>query len=201
MAGGAIVGVRNYFFLDEVDDAYTENADSVLRFTWNTSRVRDRLVEIMARGSYDFVFVHLPVVRFHGHHKAATILALEAAGTLPEGERPIVLGSFVGSDAGDTTHRGFTGHPGYPISRVRADRVPFAFDLREPLDPDGRLDYRIVVNWLIAEHKSQGTMQLLMNRSSVERYWYFEVNGEAGLERTRQLFQGLVAPTVRQPAR
>lgn len=200
MAGGAIVGIRNYFFLDEVDDAYTENADSVLQFTWNASRVRDRLVELMARGSYDFVFVHLPVVRFHGHHKAATILALEAAGTLPEGERPIVLGSFVGSDVGDTTYHGFAGHPGHPITRVRTDRAPFRFDLREPLDPDGRLDYRIVVNWLIAEHKSQGTMQLLMNRSSVERYWYFEANGDRGWEATERLFRDLARPSVERSA-
>jgi LmbE family N-acetylglucosaminyl deacetylase len=109
MAGGAIVGIRNYFFLDERDDAYTENADSVLRFVWNAARVRGRLAEIMARGAYDFVFAHLPVLRFHGHHQAATILALEAAGDLPESARPIVLGSFVGVEQGDTTHLGFTG--------------------------------------------------------------------------------------------
>jgi N-acetylglucosamine malate deacetylase 2 len=198
MAGGAIVGIRNYFFLDERDDAYTENADSVLRFTWDTTRVRSRLAEIMARGAYDFVFVHLPVERFHGHHKAATILALEAVGTLPAARRPVVLGAFVGSDIGDSTHAGFTEHPGYPVTRVRRDAGPFVFDLREPLDPDGRLDYRIVVNWLIAEHKSQGTMQLLMGRWAVERFWYFDGNGEAGLEATRRLFRELAKPAVRE---
>ncbi len=198
MAGGAIVGIRNYFFLDERDDAYTENADSVLRFTWNAARVRDRLAELMARGAYDFVFVHLPVVRFHGHHKAATILALEAAASLADGHQPVVLGSFGASDTGDTTHLGFTEHPGYPITHVRAGVPPFVFDRQQPLDPTGRLDYRIVVNWLIAEHKTQGTMQLLMNRSSVERFWYFEMNGEAGLVATRRLFEDLANPGIRR---
>lgn len=195
MAGGAIVGIRNYFFLDEYDDAYTESIDSVLRSQWDADRVRARLGEIMARGGYDFVFVHLPVVRFHGAHKAATVLALEAAAAQPSGQRPVVLGSFVGTSPDDTAHRSFVEHPGYPITRVRAG-APFLFNLREPLSPDGRLDYRIAVNWLIAEHKSQGTMQLLMNIGSVERFWYFAANGEQGVETTRRLFDRLAIPVL-----
>jgi len=193
MAGGAIVGIRNYFFLDEYDDAYTENVDSVLRYQWHADRVRTRLAEIMTSGRYDFVFAHLPIEHSHGHHKAATILALQAAETLPPGRRPVVLGAFVGSVRGDTAQLGFIEHPGYPITRVRRDVAPFVFDLEEPVDPEGRLDYRIVVNWLIAEHKTQGTMQLLMNRNAVERFWYLAANGDAGLAPTRALFARLAS--------
>jgi len=196
MAGGALVGIRNYFFLDEYDDAYTENVDSVLAAVWHADRVRERLAGIMRRGRYDFVFVHLPVVPFHAHHTAATILALEAAARLDAARRPVVLGGFVGADAADTSHAAFTVHPGYPITRIRAGTPPFVFDLREPLDPGGRLDYRIVVNWLIAEHRTQGTMQLLMNGGAVERYWYFASNGDAGLAATRELFRRLAVPVV-----
>lgn len=201
MAGGAIVGVRNYFFLDEYDDAYTENVDTVLRYQWDAERVRSRLAEVMARGAYDFVFVHLPVVAFHAHHKAATILVLEAVGRLPMGARPIVLGAFVGATPDDTLHAGFREHPGYPITLVRADIKPFSFDLREPIDPQGRLDYRIVVNWVIAEHKSQGTMQLLMNQFAVERFWYFAANADGGLEAASQLFARLAVPARDVPGR
>jgi len=58
----------------------------------------------------------------------------------------------------------------------------FVFDLTEPLDPTGRLDYRIVVDLLIAEHKTQGTMQLLMNFADFERYWFFEANDSAQVD-------------------
>ena len=54
-----------------------------------------------------------------------------------------------------------------------------------------RLDYRILVNWVIAEHKSQGTMQLLMNRGEVECFWYFDANGDAGKEWVVELFDRL----------
>jgi LmbE family N-acetylglucosaminyl deacetylase len=196
MAGGKIIGLRNYFFLDEFDNAYTENVDTVLTHVWNADRVRARLREIMARGDYDFVFVHLPIPNFHAHHKAASILALEAARELPDSARPVVLGSFVGSREDSTQFgaAGFSEHPGYPITRVRADIPPFVFDRGEPLSEDGRLDYRIVVNWLIAEHKSQGTMQLFVNRGDSERFWLFEMNGPDALARTRRLFERLSVP-------
>jgi hypothetical protein len=47
------------------------------------------------------------------------------------------------------------------------------------------------VNWVIAEHKSQGTMQLLMNRGDIECFWYFDANGPAGQERVADLFEQL----------
>jgi LmbE family N-acetylglucosaminyl deacetylase len=193
MAGGQIIGIRNYFFLDQFDHAYTENIDTVVTHVWNADQVKARLQEIMTRVRYDFVFVHLPIPNFHAHHKAASILALEAASLLPESQRPIVLGSFVGSRADSTAFPAdeFTEHPGYPITRVRTDTTPFVFDRGEPLSEDGRLNYQIVVNWMIAEHKSQGTMQLLMNRGDLERFWYFAANPAGGLERTRSLFERL----------
>ena len=68
------------------------------------------------------------------------------------------------------------------------------FDRAEALDPSGRLNYQIVVNWLIAEHRTQGTMQLLVNMGDIERFWFFEANDPAGLERTEELFDRLAVP-------
>lgn len=198
MAGGEIVGIRNYFFIDEYDHAYTENVDTVLNHVWSTQEVRSELREIMSRVRYDFVFVHLPVPDFHAHHKAATILALQAATSLPDSQRPIVLGSSVGVRDGPDPFGAdqFVELPGYPITRLRTDLGPFVFDRAEALSPDGRLDYQIVVNWLIAEHKTQGTMQLLVNLGDLERFWYFEANGPDGIARTRTLFQRLAVPVL-----
>ncbi len=195
MSGGRIIGLRNYFFLDQPDPGYTENVDTVLTHAWAATQVRSRLHQIMSRGRYDFVFAHLPIPNFHAHHKAATILALEAAAALPPAERPVVLGSFVGSRTDSTQFfREFSEHPGYPITRVMASLPDFTFDRLQPLSPDGRLNYQIVVNWVIAEHKTQGTMQLLVNRGDLERYWLFEMNGAGAEARAEALFRRLEPP-------
>ncbi|UCF20899.1 MAG: PIG-L family deacetylase [Gemmatimonadota bacterium] len=196
MAGGAIIGLRNYFFMDEFDHAYTENVDTVLNHVWDAAAVRERLRQIMTRGNYDFVFVHLPVKNFHAHHVAASLLALEAASALPDSLRPVVLGCFI-ADSTDPDFFSLSDHselPGYPITRVRSDVSPFIFDRTEALSEDGRLNYQIVVNWLIAEHRTQGTMQLLINRGDRERFWIFEANGPGSLSKTEDLFERLAAP-------
>lgn len=199
-AGGKIIGIRNHFYLEQFDNAYTENVDTILSHVWNADEVRARLREIMMRHDYDFVFVHLPIPNFHAHHKSASILALEVARELPDELRPVVLGCFVGTrdSEADLVPAGYSGLAGYPITDVRTDVGPFIFDLTEPLDPSGRLNYQIVVNWLIAEHKTQGTMQLLMNLGELERFWYFGSNGPERLQSTSEFFERLAVPAPAQ---
>ena len=195
-AGGEIIGIRNHFYLNQFDNAYTENVDTILSHVWDSDEVRSQLRQIMTRFDYDFVFVHLPIPNFHAHHISASILALETARELPDSLRPIALGCFMGTrEAGqDLVPDDYIGLPGYPITRVRTDIPIFIFDRSEALDPSGRLDYRIVVNWLIAEHRTQGTMQLLMNTGDIERFWFFEANDPAQLGRTAELFERLAVP-------
>ncbi len=202
-AGGAIIGIRNHFYLDQYDNAYTENVDTILNHVWSAEEVRERLLDIMTRFDYDFVFVHLPIPNFHAHHKSASILALEAAQEMPDAVRPVVLGCFIGArDADqDLVPDGYTGLADYPITRVRTDVPPFTFDRTEKLDPNGRLDYRIIVNWLIAEHKTQGTMQLLVNMGDVERFWFFESNDAGQLQRTSDFFARLAVPALQLKGR
>ena len=95
MAGGAIVGIRNYFFLDQPDRGRTEDQDSIITYVWDADFVSDRLDYILAKESYDFVFTHLPIKPFHSHHKAATVLAIQAVSKIPENRRPVVLGSHL----------------------------------------------------------------------------------------------------------
>jgi LmbE family N-acetylglucosaminyl deacetylase len=116
MAGGAIVGIRNYFFLDQPDRGFTRSADSVLRAVWDTTFVRNRLTSILSDGSYDLVLGILPFEETHGHHKSATIMALHAALSLPPQDRPVVLGGFMCQLNGDQEMRfeGLEGHPQTP---------------------------------------------------------------------------------------
>jgi N-acetylglucosamine malate deacetylase 2 len=192
LAAGHVIGVRKYFFLDAFDHQYTVNVDTVLQHVWDAQAVEQRLYEILSEDAYDFVFCHLPIENFHGHHKAATILALRAATRFDVEHRPVVLGSFVEVE-GDTTASTFTELRGYPITKVLPG-APFRFDRMQPLNAGGQLNYRIIANWEIAEHKSQGTMQLLVNVGERERFWIFQVSGSNALQKTQALFEKLAKP-------
>lgn len=197
MAGGKIIGLRNYFFLDNLDHMYTQNVDSVLTYVWDGASIKKRLREIMEKGKYDYVFCLLPTEDTHGHHKGATILALQTVQELPRTmKKPVVLGVSV-SGAGSTANTVFTGLKGYPITAV-ADSTPVvSFDRTKKFGFRNQLDYRVIVNWLIAEHKSQGVMQLYMNQGDRENFWFFDINDRAALPALKSLFDRLNTVTFR----
>lgn len=193
MAGGAIVGIRNYYFLEQRDNLYTLDVDSVFAHVWDVAGTRERLRDIMQRGGYHYVFCLLPVPETHGHHKGATILALEAAQELPIERRPVVLAADT-KRKGDTAAMTFRGLPNHPLTKLSATAPSFTFDRTTKFGFKNVLDYHIIVNWLIAEHKSQGTMQLLMNAGDIETFWYFDANDSSRIAMTRALFERLAAP-------
>lgn len=189
MAGGEIVGIRNYFFLDQPDFYYTEDVEETLR-KWNTDWVHERLVQILREGEYDFLFLMLPFENFHGHHKASAVLGLRAMKELPEEDRPVALQGFI--RRGENPSVSFTELEGHPDTKVIEGEI-FEFDRSQTFGANDRLNYNIISNWVIAEHKSQGTMQLLMQtgESVIEQYWYNEVNGKERLEKTAQFFDAV----------
>ncbi len=191
MRGGAIVGISNYRFFDQPDRGKKDDPEEFFGGAWDTAMVKRGLESLMREGDYDFVFVHLPVSIMHAHHKVATMLALEVASGLEDEVRPVVLGGWTHDNA-DTTVFRFEGLDGYPITRTNP--VPFVFNRSQPIGLNGRLNYNIVHNWLIAEHKSQGTMQLLMSHDTSELYFYFLANDGRGLDETAALFDRLSVP-------
>ena len=187
LAGGRIVGFRRYHFLDQPDTGKLTDPDSVLSIIWNAGYVRDRLVEILESARYDFVFTFLPQPEQHGHHKSAAILVLRATRELREDVRPVVLGAWI-SDLDAESPILFDGLAGYPESKTVRARSSFRFDRTQPLAGNDRLNYMIPVNWLIAEHKSQGTMQLFVNRGDIEEYWLYRENPPDAATRAKSLF-------------
>ncbi len=192
MNAGAIIGIRNYYFLDQQDNAYTLNVDSVFKHVWDVPYIKKRLRDIIMAANYDYIFTLLPTEETHGHHKGATILALETVSQMSGGGRPVVLGGSVSSKS-DTASRAFTGLAGYPLTNVRSGASSFLFDRTQKFGFRDRLDYRIIVNWEIAEHKSQGTMQMLMNLGEVEHFWYYDLNDPAMIPATARFFERLAA--------
>lgn len=192
---GRILGLREIFFLDAYDHEYTTDVDTVLQHVWEADAVRDSLGAIMQRGGYDFVLALLPTPETHGHHKGATILALEAAGRLPAAQRPVVLGADF-ADAGDlpapdAPPYDFTELEGYPVTRVAPSAPVFRFDRRQPMEEDGVVDYKFVVNWALAAHKSQGDLASYFNKGDYEYYWFFDVNVPEKLALAEALFERL----------
>ena len=199
LAAGNVIGVRNIYFLDQFDKEYTLNVDSVLKYQWDVPYVKRRIAEILERGSYDYVFVHLPVAGTHGAHKGATLMALETVNALDRSRRPVILGASIEGYSNVPVDT-FTVLKGFPITAVRAGAPSFTFDRSQKFGFRDRLDYRIVVNWLIAEHKSQGTMQMgVSTGAEKEQYWYFDINDPARKAATQALFDRLAVNT--HPAR
>lgn len=188
MAGGEIVGMRNYYFFDQVDDEFSRNIERPMQ-NWDISWIKQRLQKILRENSYDFVFTMTPSEATHGHHKASAILALQAIQELPEDERPIVFATTIGDSLGDRTD--YTELEGYPISKLMEDQQPMEFDRTQKFGHDDRLDYKIITNWVIAEHKSQGTMQLLMGRGNVEQYWPYAINKGQDLGKAETFFEAV----------
>ena len=186
MAGGDVVGIRNYFFFDQQDFYYTQDVEETLK-KWDTPPIVDRLKEIITKEKYDFVFMMLPFDGNHGHHKAATVLGLRAIKSLPASDRPIAIPAFIRRSSEDPGVE-YSMLEGHPITKVKPNTT-FEFDRNQKFGFDNRLDYNIIANWVIAEHKSQGTMQLLMRNGVIEQYWFAELNSDDDLDKTRKFFE------------
>ncbi|WP_138430120.1 PIG-L family deacetylase [Fodinibius saliphilus] len=197
MKGGEIVGIRNYFFFDQVDDKFSKDILNPLN-SWNISWIKQRLHKILSDQHYDFVFTMMPSKDTHAHHKASAILTLQAINKLPEDDRPVVLTTDIVSSVDDTT--GYSALEGYPISEINKDQGPFLFDRTQTFGHNDRLSYKIIGNWVIAAHKSQGTMQMYMGRGNVEQYWPYSFNNAQQIQKARDYFKAVnEIPIYRNP--
>lgn len=186
---GHILGINKYYFLDQKDSHYSLNEKDPLDTSWNVTKIKRQLKNVLADGHYDFIFCMLPEPATHGQHKAATLLALSVVQNLPEHGRPIILGARIRNKT-DTTCR-YTQYANYPISKSLTDTAVFNVDRTASFSFKHRVNYKVIVNWEIAEHKSQGVMQMAMNDGDLEEFWYFAVNGQDGLPKTKALFNEL----------
>jgi LmbE family N-acetylglucosaminyl deacetylase len=169
---GRILGIRNHYFLDEQDNRYGLDAAEALSQIWKRARIVEFLTTRLEAETYDFVFVLLPREDTHGHHKAATVLALEAVSRLSPERRPVVLGAEPGHSARAAAE--FRGLRSFPATKTVSGAPAFSFDRTKSFGQDGALRYDIVVNWVIAEHKSQGMFQKECGRHDLERFWLFD---------------------------
>lgn len=193
MAAGKIVGIRNYYFFDQKDRQYTKDIERPLGF-WDSAWIAGRLHKIIKEENYDFVFTMLPRPNTHGHHKASALLALRAIQSLEPERRPIVLGTTIYREKGDTTN--FDMLKGYPLTKINQNRAPLTFDRTRSFGYNDRLNYNIIANWMIAEHKSQGTVQLFINVAKVEVYLFYQLNDDSKYSKAKTFFDAVNAADI-----
>jgi len=84
LQAGKILGIREHEFLDQKDTGFDTDKSVAQWSNWDRSRVLETLVRRLRHNRYDAVFTLLPTPETHGHHRGATLLALEAIASLPE---------------------------------------------------------------------------------------------------------------------
>lgn len=155
---GKLIGIGRHYFLDQRDLGFATDRATAGTGNWDHDRVLGFVRGLLERERYDAVFTLLPTAETHGHHRAAAAIAQEAAAALPADRRPVVLGAEPRSRADRATT--FEGKG--PV---------LAFDRTASFGYHDALNYQIVVNWVIAEHKSQGLFQRDCGRHDLEEFW------------------------------
>ena len=89
--------------------------------------------------------------------------------------------------------------PGQPLTRTRSERPAFVFNRNAHFGYRDALNYQIVVNWFIAEHKSQGLFQTDYGKHQLEQFWLFEASGRDADSRASELAARLT-PAAHQVA-
>jgi N-acetylglucosamine malate deacetylase 2 len=186
---GRILGIQRQWFLNEKDERFTLDAAESLHDSWHGKRILHVLQQRLTNGHYDFVFVLLPSEQTHGEHKAASILALEAVERLPAGQRPIVLGA----QAGEGDPAPYRALSGYPLTATDSLNPQFQFDRGTRFGYQKSLSYQIVVDWVIAEHKSQGLFQTRCQQDRFENFWLFTLNRNSAAGEVESFFATVTA--------
>jgi LmbE family N-acetylglucosaminyl deacetylase len=191
LRAGEILGIRQHHFLNQHDSGFSEDVAAAAASTsnWDRPHILSTLSSLLNRERYDFVFTMLPTAETHAHHRTATLLVLEAVSRMPEAERPAVLGGDPGSKQDAPPH--FAGLASEPLTATSSAAPAITFDRTTTFGYHDALSYQIVVNWVIAEHKSQGLFQTDYGRYDVESFWLFALSGEQARGRTAQLGEQL----------
>lgn len=197
MSGGAILGLREYYFLDQKDTYYTLDADSVLRHVWDTTFIKRRIQQVLNSKHYDFIFTLLPTNSTHGHHKAATILALSAVQEFQSKSKPVIVGCTL-ADSTAIKPEPFLGLQTYPITAVKNEFPSAQFNRNQSFGYNKKLNYSIIANLVIAEHKSQGAMQLAAGKGDIEYFWNYSLNSQDSELNIKQLFDRMALTPFKQ---
>jgi LmbE family N-acetylglucosaminyl deacetylase len=190
LCSGEVMGIRNFFFFDQLDDFYQLDPKPFFEGKrWDMAFCEKKLNKILEEGSYDYVFCLVPSVEQHAHHKTASILAIRAVQNLKADKKPIVLG---GRALNKKYTYSFDVLEGFPETKISSKAPVFYFDRSFGFGEDNKHSYMIVADWVKSCHKSQsGDMNSSMHRGELETFWYFAINQESGIKTTSEFFDNI----------
>ena len=191
---GRILGIRHQYFLNQNDAGFTLDAAEGFQL-WNIQEIQAALHALLAVERYDLVLTLLPTEGTHGHHKSVAVLTLDAVSQLPVANRPIVAGVITGP-CPEAAEPRFTWLDGFASTRTQSAHPVLSFDRRTPLACNRALDYSIVVHWTVAEHKSQGMLQMEYARHTHEYFWQFSMKSARDAKLWNTLAQQQLAPDL-----
>jgi N-acetylglucosamine malate deacetylase 2 len=181
---GRVLGIRRHYFFNQKDERFTTDAQAGTKSGWDTTLITARIADLIRKEHYEYIFCILPRVTTHGHHQAAAALAAVAVHGLPENLHPVILGF-------DTDASRFTPASGGERYSQWDSGYAFAFDRTARFGFHDALSYQIVVDWMIAEHKSQGLLQTMCEKESTEYAWVDRASAPAAEEEAAHLFSRL----------
>jgi hypothetical protein len=198
-ASGRILGIRKFFFYDQLDLKYDRNIDIIFSEQWNKEGVIQQLEQTIKTGNgihgYDIMLIMLPSIESHGHHTASGLLALETIERLRENKIinikiPTVIG---GSEFTLNQLPIYLSNRLAEISSILPNE--FQFNRTWKLSNTTNIpDYQMIVIWTCSEHKSQGGLiaeTLTKYRRENEQYFYFSINNEQHSQIRIQLIRNL----------
>lgn len=190
LCSGEVMGIRNFFFFDQLDDFYQLDPKPFLDGKrWDIAFCQKKLNQLLEEGQYDYVFCLIPSAEQHAHHKTASMLAIRAVQNLKSTKKPIVLGGRALDK--NYTYK-FEGLAGYPETKISKKAPVFYFDRSFGFGENNGHSYMIVADWVKACHKSQsGDMNGSMHRGDLETFWYFDINPKTSIAPTAQFFDKL----------
>lgn len=153
LRAGKLLGVRHTEFLGQPDAGYTLEEGEAFR-SWRIEDIKRRIENRLSEQHYDAVFVLAPSPGEHGHHKAVARISRDILAAIPRSKRPLLIAV----------------EPAHSTKPASAEPV-FQFLRSRPVHRAESLTYTVIVNWLIAEYKSQGLFQLESGRHDCERFW------------------------------
>jgi LmbE family N-acetylglucosaminyl deacetylase len=161
---GKVLGIQKHFFLGQKDERFTTDEEEGPNHEWNSELIITKIATLVKREHYKYIFSVLPRSTTHGHHQAATALAVDAIQKLPENLRPALLGF-------DTDAAEYVPTPEAEKNQRWTSTYAYAFNRTTAFGFKNALTYQIVVNWMIAEHKSQGLLQTMVSKDPKEYVW------------------------------
>jgi len=81
--------------------------------------------------------------------------------------------------------------PNYPLTKSTSKLPLFTFDRTRSFGYKNRLNFKAISAWHIAAHKSQGTVQLYIDKGEEEQFWALGQPSAKALERAKLLFQNI----------